>query len=183
MGDVLDHPLGDQELAQLRQLHVENGRPWSAGRDLAIFLISRRWAKVNFGRWPPLVSRIQRAEPIGVDVVDDIADPVLAGEGDNHVVEYQPDNLIGWEPEAGRGHPNAEPRSRAPCALGQRWSFELTPDGADATIVTEIFDCSQVPEDQRVDIDHGNIWIEAMHQTLERLDQLCTSQPGTATRS
>jgi hypothetical protein len=49
--------------------------------------------------------------------------------------------------------------------------------------VTEIFDCSQVPEDQRVDIDHGNIWIEAMHQTLERLDQLCTSQPGTATRS
>ncbi len=27
---------------------------------------------------------------------------------------------------------------------GQRWSFELTPDGPDATIVTEIFDCSGV---------------------------------------
>jgi hypothetical protein len=32
-----------------------------------------------------------------------------------------------------------------------------------------------------VDIDNGNIWVEGMHQTLERLDQLCTSQPGTAT--
>jgi hypothetical protein len=33
--------------------------------------------------------------------------------------------------------------------------------------VTEIFDCSQVPEDQRVDIDNGKIWVEGMHQTLE----------------
>ena len=33
---------------------MENGRSCSAGLDLAIFLISRRWASVNFGRWPPL---------------------------------------------------------------------------------------------------------------------------------
>src|SRR6516162_1519034 len=63
---------------------------------------------------------------------------------------------------------------------GQRWSFELTPDGPDATVVTEIFDCSQVPENQRADIDHGSIRVESMRQTLERLDQLCTSQPGAA---
>jgi len=63
---------------------------------------------------------------------------------------------------------------------GQRWSFELTPDGPDATTVTEIFDCSQVPENQRADIDHGSIRVESMRQTLERLDQLCTSQPGAA---
>ena len=55
--------------------------------------------------------------------------------------------------------------------------FELTPDGPDATIVTEIFDCSRVPEDERVDIDNGNIWVESMTRTLERLDELCTSQP------
>ena len=101
----------------------------------------------------------------------------------NHVVEYQPDRRIGWEPEAGLGHPNAEPDAERPAHWGQRWSFELTPDGPDATVVTEIFDCSQVPEDQRADIDHGNIWVEGMHQTLERLDQLCTSQPRAATRS
>jgi hypothetical protein len=43
--------------------------------------------------------------------------------------------------------------------------------------VTEIFDCSRVPEDQRVDIDNGNIWVEDMHQTLDRLDQPVT-RPG-----
>jgi hypothetical protein len=46
--------------------------------------------------------------------------------------------------------------------------------------VTEIFDCSRVPEDERVDIDNGNIWVESMTRTLERLDELCASQPGAA---
>jgi hypothetical protein len=96
----------------------------------------------------------------------------------NHVVEYEPDRRIGWEPEAGRGHPNAEPAADRPARWGQRWTFELTPDGPDATVVTETFDCSRVPEDERVDVDNGNIWVASMHQTLERLDQLCTGQPG-----
>jgi len=100
----------------------------------------------------------------------------------NHVVEYQPDRRIGWEPEAGRGHPNAEPDAKRPARWGQRWTFELTPDGPDATVVTEVFDCSQVPEDQRADIDNGNIWVESMHQTLQRLDQLCTSEPRPGTQ-
>lgn len=84
-------------------------------------------------------------------------------------------------PEAGRGHPNAEPGAGRLARWGQRWSFELTPDGPDATVVTEIFDCSQVPEDQRVDIDYGNIWVEDMRQTLERLDRLCAGPPGAST--
>src|SRR5215468_9032878 len=94
----------------------------------------------------------------------------------NHVVEYEPNRRIGWEPEAGPGHPNAEPGAERPARWGQRWSFELTSDGHDATIVTEIFDCSQVPEDQRADIDYGNIWVDGMQQTLERLDALCARQ-------
>ena len=98
----------------------------------------------------------------------------------NHVVEYEPDRRIGWEPEAGRGHPNAEPGAERPARWGQRWSFELAPQGPGATVVTEIFDCSRVPEDQRADIDNGTIWVESMHRTLERLDRLCTSQPGAA---
>ena len=96
------------------------------------------------------------------------------------MVEYRPDRRIGWEPEAGRGHSNAEPDAERPARWGQRWSFELTPDGPDATVVTEVFDCSRVPEDQRADIDNGNIWVEGMHQTLQRLDQLCTRQPRAA---
>ena len=98
----------------------------------------------------------------------------------NHVVEFKPERRITWEPEAGRGHPNAEPGADRPARWGQRWSFELTPDGPGATIVTEIFDCSRVPEDQRADIDDGNIWVESMHRTLERLDHLSTSREDAA---
>ena len=101
-------------------------------------------------------------------------------EMNNHVVEYEPDRRIGWEPEAGRGHPDAAPEAERQARWGQRWSFELTPDGPDATIVTEIFDCSRVPEDERADIDNGTIWVDSMTLTLERLDRLCARQPGTA---
>ena len=92
----------------------------------------------------------------------------------NHVVEFEPGQRIGWEPEAGRGHPNAEPEAEHEARWGQRWSYELTPEGPDVTVVTEIFDCSRVPEDQRMDIDDGRIWVESMAGTLERLDVLCT---------
>jgi hypothetical protein len=94
-------------------------------------------------------------------------------EMNNHVVEYEPDRRIGWEPEAGRGHPAAAPDSPRPARWGQRWSYQLTPDGPDATVVTEIYDCSQAPADERAGLDDGKFWIEAMTQTLARLDALC----------
>jgi hypothetical protein len=99
-------------------------------------------------------------------------------EMNNHVVEYEPDRRIGWEPEAGRGHPAAASDSADPSRWGQRWSYQLTPDGPDATIVTEIYDCSRAPADERAGMDDGKVWIEAMTKTLERLDALCTG-PGT----
>lgn len=100
-------------------------------------------------------------------------------EMNNHIVEFEQDRRIGWEPKAGRGHPNAatpDPGDEDGEGWGQRWSFELTPDGPDATIVTEIYDCSSAPEEQRVNMDNGNVWTKAMARTLERLDQLCTGR-------
>ena len=94
-------------------------------------------------------------------------------EMNNHVVEYEQDRRIGWEPEAGRGHPDAAPESTR---WGHRWTYQLTPDGPDATVVTEIYDCSRAPEEERAEMDNGNIWAEAMAETLERLDALCTRQ-------
>jgi uncharacterized protein YndB with AHSA1/START domain len=94
-------------------------------------------------------------------------------EMNNHVVEYEPDRRIGWEPEAGRGHPDGSESAR----WGHRWSYQLTPDGPDATVVTEIYDCSRAPEDERAEMDNGNVWIESMTKTLERLDSLC-ARPG-----
>jgi hypothetical protein len=98
-------------------------------------------------------------------------------EMNNHVVEYEQDRLIGWEPEAGRGHPNAAADSPDSARWGQRWSYQLTPDGPDATIVTEIYDCSRAPEKERAGMDNGQVWAESMTKTLERLDALCT-RPG-----
>jgi hypothetical protein len=91
-------------------------------------------------------------------------------EMNNHVVEYELNRRIGWEPESGRGHPDA---STPDARWGQRWTYELVPDGRDATIVTETYDCSSLPEVERVSIDYGRIWIESMTRTLERLDELC----------
>ena len=104
-------------------------------------------------------------------------------EMNNHVVEYERDRRIGWEPEAGRGHPNAAPDSSEPTRWGQRWSYQLTPDGPDATVVTEIYDCSRAPAAERAEMDNGNIWIEAMAQTLERLDALCARRGNQASPS
>jgi hypothetical protein len=44
--------------------------------------------------------------------------------------------------------------------------------------VTEIYDCSRAPEDERIGMDNGNVWAESMAKTLERLDALCTRQAG-----
>lgn len=94
-------------------------------------------------------------------------------EMDNHVVDYELNRRIGWEPVAGRGHPD---EFSGEARWGHRWSFDLVEDGPDATIVTEIYDCSGVPVDGRDSMDDGRIWIEAMVATLERLDELCTGR-------
>jgi hypothetical protein len=94
-------------------------------------------------------------------------------EMNNHVVMFEPGRRIGWEPEAGRGHPDADPDSTEPARWGQRWSFELTPDGPDATIVTERYDCSGVPAEAREQMEGGKVWIESMTGTLARLARAC----------
>jgi hypothetical protein len=100
-------------------------------------------------------------------------------EMNNHVVEFEPGRRIGWEPEAGRGHPDAAPDSPGSARWGQRWSYELTPDGPDATIVTEIYDCSAAPEPERIGMDNGRVWLGAMADTLARLDALCRARPAS----
>lgn len=96
-------------------------------------------------------------------------------EMDNHVVEFEQDRRIGWEPWSGRGHPGAADNA-AEARWGHIWSYELTPVGPDATIVTEIYDCSRAPEEERVNMDNGKVWANSMAETLERLDRACTKR-------
>jgi len=98
-------------------------------------------------------------------------------EMNNHVVEYEQDRRVGWEPEAGRGHPSAGSRD-AGDRWGHRWTYELTPDGPDATIVTEQYDCSRAPAEERAGMEDGAVWIEAMTDSLERLAKLCGQWSG-----
>jgi hypothetical protein len=99
----------------------------------------------------------------------------------NHVVEFEKDRLIGWEPESGEGHPDTEPGAPedAEARWGHRWSYRLTPDGPDATIVTESYDCSKAPEEERTGMQDGRVWLTAMAETLARLDAAVTGHPPT----
>jgi hypothetical protein len=83
----------------------------------------------------------------------------------NEVVEYEQDRKIVWEP---RRHDADSPTP------GHLWGYELTPDGENATVVTEIFDCTRWPEEDKPFIDYGRTWVEAMTKTLERLDEVAT---------
>ncbi len=95
-------------------------------------------------------------------------------EMNNHVVEYEPDRRLGWEPRPGRGHPDA---TTPGAAWGHRWIFDLLPDGAGATVVTETFDGSRMPEDKRAEVDSGRAWWKTqMASTLERLAELCAAR-------
>lgn len=54
---------------------------------------------------------------------------------------------------------------------GYSWGFQLQPDG-DTTLVTEIFDCTEAVQGIRDEVQDGQGWVQAMHETLERLAAL-----------
>jgi uncharacterized protein YndB with AHSA1/START domain len=83
----------------------------------------------------------------------------------NRIVEFEADRCIAWEP----GNPEL-------ATNGSRWRYDLAPDGPNATVVTETYDCSDSPESVREAVDNGTAWLAGMTKTLERLDQLCTLQ-------
>jgi len=97
----------------------------------------------------------------------------------NHVVEFEPDRRISWEPAPGdpsRAEDNDPSKVGIPA--GYRWGYVLTPDGDDATIVTEVFDPGPLPEELLTDggawINGTNPIIESMADSLERLEEIST---------
>jgi uncharacterized protein YndB with AHSA1/START domain len=82
----------------------------------------------------------------------------------NRIVVFEADRCIAWEP----GNPDL-------VRNGSRWRYDLTPDGPNATVVTETYDCTDSPASVREAVDNGNAWLAGMTATLERLEQLCTT--------
>ncbi len=101
----------------------------------------------------------------------------------NYVVEFEPDRRIFWEPAPGDPSrvEDGDP-SKVGQPAGYRWGYVLTPDGEDATVVTEVFDCGTVREEVRQSLlSDGASWInvhnsmlESMSATLERIEKIST---------
>jgi hypothetical protein len=101
----------------------------------------------------------------------------------NYVVEFEPDRRILWEPAPGDpSRAEGDDPAKVGIPAGYRWGYILTPDGDDATVVTEVFDSGRVTEEIRQSLLHdGGAWInghnsvrESMTATLERLEKLVT---------
>jgi uncharacterized protein YndB with AHSA1/START domain len=102
---------------------------------------------------------------------DDLGDYVM----NNYVVEFEANRRIGWEPGPGEGHPAAA-ESPVGTRGGWRWTFDLAPDGPAATVVTEIYDCAGAPAWVQEATGNGQVWMEGMTKSLERLDELCAKE-------
>ncbi|HEV3213196.1 MAG TPA: hypothetical protein VGZ03_07370 [Acidimicrobiales bacterium] len=98
----------------------------------------------------------------------------------NFVVEFEPDRRIFWTPAPGDVETAGDDPSKVGIPAGYRWGYILTPDGDDATVVTEVFDCG--PEENRWILENeGGAWINgtnpvlaSMATTLERLEEIST---------
>src|ERR1700733_10710575 len=99
----------------------------------------------------------------------------------NYVVEYETDRRIFWEPAPGDpSRAEGDDPSKVGIPAGYRWGYVLTPDGDDATVVTEVFDFGTVREEVRQSLlNDGGAWInghnpmvESMAASLERLEEI-----------
>jgi uncharacterized protein YndB with AHSA1/START domain len=99
---------------------------------------------------------------------------------DNHVVEFEPNRRIAWTPAGADEVTTRDEQFEIGVPAGHRWRFYLEPDGPDATVVTEVYDCTAAPASLREAVADGTIWIDAMNGTLERIEQLCAT---SATRN
>ena len=98
----------------------------------------------------------------------------------NSVVVFEQDRRIFWEPAPGDVPTAGGDPSKVGIPAGYRWGYILSPDGDDATVVTEVFDCG--PEENRQHLlREGGKWIngtnsvlESMAASLERLEKIST---------
>jgi uncharacterized protein YndB with AHSA1/START domain len=86
----------------------------------------------------------------------------------NAVVEFTPDRVIRWEPTMTRAS-RAEDHDGLGESAKQRWGFELTPVSDSVTDVTETFDCIESPDWLKEAVKGGELWVDAMNTTLDKL--------------
>jgi uncharacterized protein YndB with AHSA1/START domain len=95
---------------------------------------------------------------------------------ENHVVEFEPDRRIAWEPVM-KATDKPEFQSRVGDRAHHRWGWELTPLPAGGTRVTEFYDLSAAPEWLHKATREGEDWREGMEASLANLAKLVEQGP------
>lgn len=97
----------------------------------------------------------------------------------NHVVAFEPNQLIAWEPSPGDIETAGGDPARVGVPSGYCWGYQLTPDGANVTVVTEFFDCGSEANRWILEREDGG-WVNghtsivvSMTRTLALLEQAC----------
>jgi hypothetical protein len=90
---------------------------------------------------------------------------------ENHVVEFEPDRLIAWEPVL-KSTDKAEHQSRVGDRAHLRWGWRLTPLPSGGTQVTEFYDLSAALEWLHQATNEGEDWRVAMEISLRNLAEL-----------
>jgi Polyketide cyclase / dehydrase and lipid transport len=95
---------------------------------------------------------------------------------ENHVVEFEADRLIAWEPVL-KATEKPDFQSRVGDRAHLRWGWELTPRPEGGTRVTEFYDLSAAPEWLHEATREGEAWRPAIEASLENLANLV--EPAT----
>lgn len=90
---------------------------------------------------------------------------------ENHVVEFERDRRIAWEPVLKEtSHPDV--RSNIGVNAHLRWRWELTPQPDGGTLVTESYDLSRSPAWLHEATSEGEDWRRAMETSLDNLARM-----------
>lgn len=96
---------------------------------------------------------------------------------ENHVVEFEQDRRIAWEPVAQISE-KGDFDSQGPSSEPRWWGWQLEPLGEEKTRVTAFYECSRLSEGLRKFIKDGEFWRPAMVTSLENLEKLVTNSVG-----
>jgi uncharacterized protein YndB with AHSA1/START domain len=98
---------------------------------------------------------------------DEMGDYVM----ENHVVEFEPERRIAWEPVM-RSVDKPEFQSGVGEPAHYQWGWQLEPLDAGRTRVTEFFDCSRSPDWLQTAVKGGERWRPGIEASLENLERL-----------
>jgi uncharacterized protein YndB with AHSA1/START domain len=89
----------------------------------------------------------------------------------NHVVEFEPDRRIAWEPVL-KAIDKSDFQSDVGERAHHRWGWELAPHPGGGTRVTEFYDLSLAPEWLHKATREGERWRPSMEASLSNLSSL-----------